>query len=113
MTPPVQMDAERVDELINRVMAEHPGTTPRQVAIYFEAVHQELAPVARQLEQDKIALLASTAEKNQQFHDMGMLIARLATKLKKLDPEEPLVGKAMEYLDRKGYIAQARKNVLR
>ncbi|MDO9099660.1 MAG: hypothetical protein Q7V53_02800 [Caldisericota bacterium] len=113
MKAPVPTSAEGVNELICRVMAQHPGRSPRQIATYFEAVHQVLAPEARRLEQENIALRARLSAKDQQFHDMGMLIARLATKLKKLDPEEPLVGKAMEYLDRKGYIAQARKNTLR
>ncbi|MBF5006867.1 hypothetical protein [Diaphorobacter caeni] len=44
------MSRETVDQLIQRVMAEHPGSGPRDLAKYFEAVHQELAPLARELE---------------------------------------------------------------
>lgn len=31
-------------------MHQYPGETPRALARYYEAVHQELAPLARQLE---------------------------------------------------------------
>lgn len=44
------MTREAVDAVIARVMAAHPGQTTRAVAAYFEAVHQELAPLARELE---------------------------------------------------------------
>lgn len=44
------MALERVNDLIERVLAEHPTTTPKAMAVYFEAVHQELAPLARALE---------------------------------------------------------------
>jgi len=46
------MSREYVDQLIQRVMREHPGSSPRAVAKYFEAVHQELAPLARELESE-------------------------------------------------------------
>jgi hypothetical protein len=104
---------EPVEDLIRRVMDAHPGQSPRELAVYFEAVHQEIAPLARALELDNETLRHQVAERDQQFHDMGMLIARLATKLRKADPKNDLVPKAMDYLDRKGYTAQARKNVLR
>lgn len=38
------------DALIAKVMEQHPETTPRALARYFEAVHQELAPLCRELE---------------------------------------------------------------
>lgn len=104
---------ESVDALIERVMAAFPVQSPKQVAAYFDAVHQELAPLARALERDNESLRHQVAERDQQFHDMGMLIARLSTKLKKADPQSTLVERAMDYLQRKGYIAQARKNILR
>lgn len=45
------MTRETVDQLIARVMAQHPGHgTPKLQLVYFEAVHQELAPLARELE---------------------------------------------------------------
>lgn len=46
------MSSPRVEACIAEVMARHPGTTPAAQARYFEAVHQELAPLARQLEQE-------------------------------------------------------------
>lgn len=33
-------------------MHQYPGETPRALARYYEAVHQELAPLARQLESE-------------------------------------------------------------
>ncbi|GKS73689.1 hypothetical protein AVME950_02355 [Acidovorax sp. SUPP950] len=44
------MSRETVDALIERVLAQHPSNSPGAVARYFEAVHQELAPLARELE---------------------------------------------------------------
>jgi hypothetical protein len=44
------MSAPRVEACIAEVMARHPGETPAAQARYFEAVHQELAPLARRLE---------------------------------------------------------------
>jgi hypothetical protein len=44
------MSAPRVEACIQEVMREHPGETPAALARYFEAVHQELAPLARELE---------------------------------------------------------------
>lgn len=46
----------RVDGCIGAVMKLHPGHSPAAVAKYFEAVHQELAPLARQMECELIAL---------------------------------------------------------
>ncbi len=46
---------ERVEECIQRVMSEHPGESPTAMARYFEAVHQELAPLARELERQRDA----------------------------------------------------------
>lgn len=40
----------RVDALIERVMQAHPGFGVSAQARYYEAVHQELAPLARDLE---------------------------------------------------------------
>lgn len=46
---------ERVEECIQRVMSEHPGESSTALAQYFEAVHQELAPLAREIEQQRDA----------------------------------------------------------
>ena len=49
---------EPVDALIERVMRQHPLDTPKGSAAYFEAVHQELAPLARSLEHANAELRA-------------------------------------------------------
>ena len=50
------MSREAVEQLIQRVMAEHPGSSQRDLAKFFEAVHQELAPLARELEDENLRL---------------------------------------------------------
>jgi len=45
-------DTPIVDGLISRVMAQHPGLNSVSRANYYEAVHQELAPLARSLERE-------------------------------------------------------------
>lgn len=47
-----------VDGCIQACIEQHPGQTPRALAVYFEAVHQELAPLARKLEQENQQLRA-------------------------------------------------------
>ncbi len=44
------MPQESVDALIQRMMKEHLGQSAAARASYYEAVHQELAPLARELE---------------------------------------------------------------
>ena len=44
------MTPSKVDDLIAEMMLKHPSQTDRAVAAYFEAVHQQLAPLARDLE---------------------------------------------------------------
>lgn len=55
---PYTTPSPQVDACIAAVMAQHPGQTPRTLAVYFEAVHQELAPLARQLELENSQLRA-------------------------------------------------------
>ena len=58
------MTTNRVDTLIDRVMAEHPRhTTIASQLKYFEAVHQELAPLARALEAENVELRALLEKK--------------------------------------------------
>lgn len=45
-------DTPRVDALIAKVMAEHPGVSRTAQAEYYEEVHQHLAPLARELERE-------------------------------------------------------------
>jgi len=52
----LQTDTPRVEALIDRVMKEHPSVSKTAQAIYYEAVHQELAPLARDLERENAKL---------------------------------------------------------
>lgn len=45
-------DTPRVEACIDAVMKVYPGTTKAAQARYYEAVHQELAPLARRLESE-------------------------------------------------------------
>ena len=49
-------DTPRVDALIDKIMTQHPGYGKSAQAAYYEAVHQELAPLARQLERELVAM---------------------------------------------------------
>lgn len=40
----------RTTRCIEAVMQRHPGQTPKALARYYEAAHQEIAPLARQME---------------------------------------------------------------
>jgi hypothetical protein len=51
----------RVDALIEKVMQEHPGFGVSTQARYYEAVHQELAPLARDSEALLRDVLAASA----------------------------------------------------
>jgi hypothetical protein len=46
----------RVEAVIDATMKRFPGTSKAQQARYFEEVHQELAPLARQLEHENASL---------------------------------------------------------
>lgn len=67
-------------------MARFPGSSVSASARYYEAVHQELAPFARELEA--------------QVDDMAMLIMQLVHSLHKIDPSNKTAGRAMDYLRR-------------
>lgn len=45
-------DTPRVEACIDAVMKRYPGESKAALARYFEAVHQELAPLARQIERE-------------------------------------------------------------
>lgn len=47
------------DALIAKVMQEHSGTSKYAQAVYYEEVHQELAPLARKFETELIAMRAA------------------------------------------------------
>ena len=46
----------RVDDVIEVTMKRFPGVSASAQARYYEAVHQELTPLARELEQENAAL---------------------------------------------------------
>jgi hypothetical protein len=48
--------APRVEECIAGVMKRFPGTSKLAQARYYEEVHQELAPLAREFERENIRL---------------------------------------------------------
>lgn len=45
-------EVSRVERCINEAMRRHPGASPASNARFYEAVHQDLAPLARILEAD-------------------------------------------------------------
>ncbi|MCT0802308.1 hypothetical protein N0687_04885 [Pseudomonas aeruginosa] len=53
-----RLDASEVEQLLERYMKRFPGVGPSSTARYFEAVHQELAPLARKLEAERDRLKA-------------------------------------------------------
>ena len=52
----IDTGAPRVEACINAVMKRYPGESKAALARYFEAVHQELGPLARDLERQNAAL---------------------------------------------------------
>lgn len=55
--PAFDSDGEtQVDRCISGVMAKYNGTGQAALARFFEAVHQELAPLARELERQNAEL---------------------------------------------------------
>ncbi|MFP3637773.1 hypothetical protein [Paraburkholderia sp. SIMBA_054] len=51
-------DTPRVEAVISATMRRYRGVTPAALARYFEAVHQELGPLARELEREVSVLTA-------------------------------------------------------
>ena len=52
----------RVEAVIDQVMAKHPNIGPGAQAKYYEEVHQQLAPLARELEREVEAWRARFTE---------------------------------------------------
>lgn len=52
------MTRETVDQIIERMMREYPSDTTRGRLAFFEACHQEIAPLCRELESENKRLLA-------------------------------------------------------
>ena len=57
----MQKPTPRVEAVISEAMKKHPGESPKALATYFEAVHQELAPLARDLERENEVLRTNLA----------------------------------------------------
>ena len=57
----LQKHTPRVDAVIDEAMAKHPGESAKALQAYFEAVHQELAPLARDLERENEVLRLTLA----------------------------------------------------
>src|ERR1700712_5427214 len=47
-------DTPRVEAVIQKAMGKHPPMGMAATAAYYEAVHQELAPLARELERELV-----------------------------------------------------------
>lgn len=97
-------DAPRVEALIAGVMSRHPGVdvSPKRAAIYFEEVHQELAPLARSMERE-------LAEARRQVDDLALLVGRLVRALRKASPESELPDLAADYMRRNGLVTPLRE----
>lgn len=61
---------ERVDALIDRVMKVFPGVSASAQARYYEAVHQELAPLAREIERQRGEAIRSQNELHEQVYQL-------------------------------------------
>lgn len=73
--------APRVEAVINAVMERHPGMGPAAQLRYYEAVHQELGPLARELERENKTMLNALENirlyaARQRTHDWSQNILR-------------------------------------
>ena len=64
------MSKSRVEACIKSVLASHPGISALAQSRYFEAVHQELAPLARQLENELALARAELNQRDDQERDL-------------------------------------------
>lgn len=79
---------ESVEALIARVEAAHPNTSRTALAVYFEAVHQELAPLARSLERRVAELENELAESIAVRDRMGELLTKTAEAVRGKQPAD-------------------------
>lgn len=79
---------ESVEALIARVEAAHPNTSRTALAVYFEAVHQELAPLARSLERRVAELENELAESVAVRDRMGELLTKTAEAVRGKQPAD-------------------------
>jgi hypothetical protein len=66
----------RVDALIERMMQKYPGFSASAQARYYEAVHQELAPLARDLEAENARLQSRLAAANSLLREASNYLDR-------------------------------------
>lgn len=60
----------RTEACIEAVMKRYPGISPAALARYFEAVHQELGPLARDLERELEATTAALTTLSQRVAEL-------------------------------------------
>lgn len=94
----------RVEGTIERVMARYPdiGFTSKQSARYYEDVHQELAPLARGLEQE-------LHQAWRQVGDLSLQVGRLVRALRAASPKSDLPDLAVDHLRRNRLISPLRE----
>lgn len=96
------MDTPRVEAVIDKVIAEHPGLGDAARARYFEEVHQHLAPLARDLERELRVETNNVGDLTATVDDLAAIVRRLAHSLCEVAPDNELPKKALDYLKRSG-----------
>ena len=94
---PNSPDCPRVEAVIDQAMRKHPKTGAYAQAAYFEAVHQELAPLARTLERELTALTAELEEARKQLAAANAKTLELAQQLHR---EQVRASRANPFVDR-------------
>lgn len=102
--------APRVEACIEAVMAKHPTIGGRADTRYFEAVHQELAPLARELEREVARLTAELRQGDELRERLGGLLSRTAVALR--GPEPPLTRWSWHDLPERAAAAMAAIDVM-
>lgn len=102
--------APRVEACIEAVMTKHPTIGGRADMRYFEAVHQELAPLARELEREVARLTEELREGDALRELMADLLSRTAVALR--GPEPPLTRWSWHDLPKRAAAAIAAIDVM-
>lgn len=74
LADPLESKTPRVDGLLASAMKRYAGTGAKAIARYFEEVHQELAPLARELEAETIALRLDVDRLTKQLQSRGPVV---------------------------------------
>ncbi|EIU7111458.1 hypothetical protein A9P19_004285 [Pseudomonas aeruginosa] len=77
-----RLDDSEVEQLLERYIKRFPGEHKAAMSRYFEAVHQELAPLARKLEAERDRLKAENEELRRlcscaKQYDLSMTLRRM------------------------------------